>query len=764
MAKQIKSPSHAQTNGAHSAGEEQNEARTERTMTFDLQDTSDIFVPDVTISSGSSVQNGKFRPSVNGNVTPNICRTGTISSSFRTDTQISGVDPQRPREHELKRWEPANDSSINMSLDDSGAAGWDQFAANANMYGVESTYDENVYTTALNRNHPQYKQRQAEADRIAREIESSLPADAHIAEERTRDTTHDEGGDEEDKYSGVRREAAPLPRRAAGAYVPPSQRPITGAPTVPGAPFDPAIISSQLSQPAQSSNSAAATSTTAAASSVSSAKEQHQSAKAAGADGPATEMPQKKSREVTTEDHVRDTADAFKQFANTEKLRLRQAQEAKRSNARQEKNVKLNDLKKFAENFKLKSRVPDDLVPILAKDRDKQLEIQSKAEAAAKEEEQKSKEKTPTTASTTSPPTTVPAGAPAPSLPPPADQRLPHNRARQPPQNRQPPPPIPPFNAAQSPRGQQFNQRHPSAQFFNNRPMMAPPDLRMSVGPASTSGDIPHSPQSATRLNVNAKAFEFRPAASAFTPSGTSPSPQRSLLGVDQSRAKQRSFFDGKKLKAVKDVASCYSPLVRIAEAEYPEPQRKAFASNGDFPQAYSTPPTWTAIKANEGASYLDSFPRPASAPPSNQIPSPMHTPNSTGSMPPMHQMPHHFQQPSASTPPQRHYFPQPPPPGAPYMDARLQQHPQWRGSPTMQYRMPPGPMPPPQQFGGPPMMAGPPPHFVGGPPPAGAMQHQFQQPPPMMPPQQYVGQQPYRSPQPYRSMPGQMPYQNYMR
>ena len=39
-----------------------------------------------------------------------------------------------------------------------------------------------------------------------------------MAEERRRDGDGDDGIDEEDKYSGVKREAAVLPKRAAGAY------------------------------------------------------------------------------------------------------------------------------------------------------------------------------------------------------------------------------------------------------------------------------------------------------------------------------------------------------------------------------------------------------------------------------------------------------------------------------------------------------------------------------------------------------------------
>ncbi|KAK5740839.1 poly(A)-binding protein binding protein [Elasticomyces elasticus] len=79
--------------------------------------------------------------------------------------------------------------------------------------------------------------------------------------------------------------------------------------------------------------------------------------------------------------------DAFKLFASKEKLRVRQEQGLKRAGARQPKNVKLQDLKKFAADFKLTSRVPDDLLPILANDQYKQIGIRRKGEEAARDAE-----------------------------------------------------------------------------------------------------------------------------------------------------------------------------------------------------------------------------------------------------------------------------------------------------------------------------------------------------------------------------------------
>ena len=294
-----------------------------------------------------------------------------------------------------------------MSLESGNPdAPWDQFAANETMYGVRTTYDESFYTTAIDRSDPQYKQRETEAARIAREIEGSTAASAHVAEERNRDSERGDGLDEEEKYSGVSRGQNALPKRAMGAYVPPSQRPITTAPTVPGAPYDPAIISSSLARSGQKPDVQMPPPAPVADGTFI----QPNSTRAPAGTGSATKLTPsstalatpKKSLDQSAEDLVRNMNTEFRRFANDEKLKVLQVAESKKSAQRHEKNVRINDLKKFAANFKLKSTVPDDLVPILAKDREKQVEIQQKAAEAAKEAQLREQAKTaPPTATTT---------------------------------------------------------------------------------------------------------------------------------------------------------------------------------------------------------------------------------------------------------------------------------------------------------------------------------------------------------------------------
>lgn len=110
----------------------------------------------------------------------------------------------------LQRWVPDAPEDGDGSLEGgrtkpSSGAGWDQFAENERRFGLTTDYDENIYTTAIDRSHPQYKQRVAEADKKAREIERSVATNSHIAEERITDNLGggENGVDEEDKYDSL---------------------------------------------------------------------------------------------------------------------------------------------------------------------------------------------------------------------------------------------------------------------------------------------------------------------------------------------------------------------------------------------------------------------------------------------------------------------------------------------------------------------------------------------------------------------------------
>lgn len=119
--------------------------------------------------------------------------------SFRTDTAIS--NSRFGAERVLQPWVPDANDTFNGSLEKSASGSqWDQFAENERLFGLQTDYDENIYTTAINKSHPQYRERIAAAEKKAREIERSTATTAHVAEERIMDYGGgDDGGDEEDK-------------------------------------------------------------------------------------------------------------------------------------------------------------------------------------------------------------------------------------------------------------------------------------------------------------------------------------------------------------------------------------------------------------------------------------------------------------------------------------------------------------------------------------------------------------------------------------
>ena len=112
-------------------------------------------------------------------------------TAFKTDTDISSK-PAGRRERELQAWQPeptpasgaGNGDSSGAgangrgSLDDltfgPGASGpgkdWDQFAVNEALFGVKVEYNEDAYTTHLDRNAPDFKEKERKAAQLASEI------------------------------------------------------------------------------------------------------------------------------------------------------------------------------------------------------------------------------------------------------------------------------------------------------------------------------------------------------------------------------------------------------------------------------------------------------------------------------------------------------------------------------------------------------------------------------------------------------------------
>ncbi|ORX48088.1 hypothetical protein BCR36DRAFT_294199 [Piromyces finnis] len=135
--------------------------------------------------------------------------------TFKTDLAISGKTGEI-FERQLQKWEPEKDNyDVSLELTDDGNEKWDQFATNEKLFGITTDYDEEIYTTALDRTKADFKKREQEAIKIAAEIEKASTENIHLAEERGQ-LIDDADIDEEDRYGAV--------IRKPGKYVPPNLR------------------------------------------------------------------------------------------------------------------------------------------------------------------------------------------------------------------------------------------------------------------------------------------------------------------------------------------------------------------------------------------------------------------------------------------------------------------------------------------------------------------------------------------------------------
>ncbi|KAJ6845053.1 polyadenylate-binding protein-interacting protein 4 isoform X3 [Iris pallida] len=112
-------------------------------------------------------------------------------------------------QRELERWTPDVDDpgcpELENIFDGTWNRNWDQFETNEALFGVKSTFDEELYTTKLERG-PRMRELELKASRIAREIEGEDTNDLHLAEERGMQFHEDFDFDEEIRYSAVKRE------------------------------------------------------------------------------------------------------------------------------------------------------------------------------------------------------------------------------------------------------------------------------------------------------------------------------------------------------------------------------------------------------------------------------------------------------------------------------------------------------------------------------------------------------------------------------
>jgi hypothetical protein len=389
----------------------------------------------------------------------------------------------------------------------------------------------------------------------------------------------------------------------------------------------------------------------------------------------------------------KDVVNAFKQFSAVEKMK---AQEHQRSLARRDKAVKLNDLKKFAENFKLNTVVPPDLVPILAKDKKKQQEIVDKAKKQAVDGPTKTTPPRPTVSATATPTeqksTKPPAGrADAGHTSPLAPvERQTQPRARQnqqnfgsmrasgPAQHMQNGPPRQPgtLSARLNFTQQQHRQGAPMAP-MQHQPLPIHDPRAPPTGPSASSSGL-QSPTGSTRWNPTA-LFTPNPASKAFVPTPSNPSTGSSPVreGASSRPPPERkapargTFFEGRKpivpASERPSVVTAFNPIPRMKEEISKGDKPNAFEENGGIPNAFKTGPSWPVSEENKNKTYVDMFEKPQSNVPSASP----HHPNVVSQPIPYHNQlpyqPHQApQMPHGQTPHQtpRHHPVQPQPSG----------------------------------------------------------------------------------------------------
>ena len=377
----------------------------------------------------------------------------------------------------------------------------------------------------------------------------------------------------------------------------------------------------------------------------------------------------------------RDVLSSFKTFANSQRF---MAEKARTTKAKVDKEVKLTELKKFAENFKLFTPVPKDLIGIIAKDPVKQKQIQEKAksnmeelakqkEAAAKEKEVATVKETPAKTSAEHSGASTPAADTRGNSRPAAPQhsgsatgvpgRHPGARSSYNPQshyqyrNNRAPPHLAPQN---QPTGNLAQRLRNVEQQKLQHPHMGqhpPPDMRLPpTGPANSVDPnfgrrIPAVPPPYMGPKLNPNSHEFRPNAFAqpFNPAVPSQgsSPRSSVNNIAEAPVPPppvRGQLIRRKTKAI-DVKKCF--ILSHIETIQP-PQGRHWDDNDGLKPSFDTLPTWRQLQEEAEApdstmhltykEYFERLPLSSVA---------VATPNPTHVMPQVahqHQLPFHLQ------------------------------------------------------------------------------------------------------------------------
>ncbi|KAJ1307645.1 hypothetical protein OPQ81_001739 [Rhizoctonia solani] len=568
---------------------------------------------------------------------------------FVPAAQIAGCVPQQAQPIQ----QPTQPQPFAGHVDDltfgpgsSTSTPWDQFSANEKMFGVVTSFNEEAYTTAIDRNAPDFKEKERKAEALAKEIMAASTNNPHIAEERG--AIDDSGMNEEDKYSSV--------IRGQNAYIPPGARRAAaganGASTpvkTPDARSPPPAASAPTPAPANASNPTPAPASTTAAAATPSAEAPKPEVPKVAVNG--TESPAKPGEN--------NLVGSFREFVTNEKQRLAQKKQAI---VKSEKEKRMAELVAFSQNFKLNKPIPKDLVSILTKDTEKAKQIVEKSsqDAASAKARQIGGAQVASSQLLKKPAVSVnPNPTPNPTVT--GTGKAPKMYIQ----------PIPPFNpnkakAAGAGAGAGAGALSASGVKKDGKETLA-------VKPVVAGKEREPSPTSAARLNANAPMFKPGHGSSGSTGATPSPKPK---TPADAPAAPPNPFYGTKVFKKSQMMLKEeFNPFkfAKVAEAS-------------------SVGPTWPYT----GRKFLMLFPGPTVAPQSSQPPPPQpQQPPAQAPQAPQPQAPH--------PPPPMQQQPTPPVPGpyeddhsrSPYM---MYPYPYpYGGQPPMQPMMqvPPGGAPP---------------------------------------------------------------------
>ncbi|WWC90851.1 uncharacterized protein L201_005788 [Kwoniella dendrophila CBS 6074] len=471
------------------------------------------------------------------------------SKGFQTDTDISkSTGPSAERE--LKPWVPDATSPPPNGQPNGGNGGkdqdtfgtlvtgvpWDQFETNERLFGAKTDYQEELYTTKLNKNGADYKKREKEADRLASEIMGTVSKNSHIQEERGQ-VAEDSAKDEEEKYSGV--------VRAPGAYVPPGARRALGqggaaprvsappapasssaasktngstAPTpAPAAPKAlspaPPPISTIAPPPAPARSTSDDPSTTVLAVTSAAVPAKPAEAPAAAPAIPTVTAP----TDQKADGQLSGVVDQWRQFVGTERER---AEAKKQSHLKTEREKQLAELKKFHASFKVPLPMPKDILPILAKDENKQKDIEAKAATQLEKAKEDRKSLAAAAVSSKSPiKTSAPMETAKTEQPKALPPKKPFMKI----------PEIPPFNAAKRKSAIPSSSSNAAAAITvaPNIPIAETAGQNIPVQATSPTPSMASLTSAANQAKLNPKAntFVFKPSAAVFKPGQPSASP-----------------------------------------------------------------------------------------------------------------------------------------------------------------------------------------------------------------------------------------------